>query len=138
MRAEDNPSGTPVRLRLAGHQRYIRVARAVSSSLAAARGFDVEEIDDLRIAVDELCTALLALGNGCDITLEFSDDESEGDCVVVTGFAPTSVDGDAPQWRDADHDLARQLLDVVATEYSVSHEGGAVSFFLRQRRRSTS
>lgn len=137
MRSDADQPGTPVRLRLAGHQRYIRVARAVASSLAAARGFDVDEIDDLRIAVDELCNALLALGNGCDITLEFSD-EIEGDCVVVEGFAPTVADGDAPQWGDADHDLARQLLDVVATEYSVRRDGAAVCFFLRQRRRTSS
>jgi hypothetical protein len=138
MKPEADPPATPVRLRLAGHQRYIRVARAVASSLAAARGFDVDEIDDLRIAVDELCNALLALGNGCDITLEFSDDEGEGDCVVVTGFAPTPADGDAPQWEDADHDLARQLLDVVATEYTVRRHDDAVSFLLRQRRKPTS
>jgi hypothetical protein len=127
---------SPVRLQLAAHQRYIRVARAVASSLAAARGFDVEEIDDLRIAVDELCNALLALGDATSITLELTDDATGDGSVLITGSSPAREDGSgAAAWSDPSFDLARQILDVVATEYEIGARGDDVVFWLRQARR---
>jgi serine/threonine-protein kinase RsbW len=38
---------------------YVSVLRTVTASLAARRDFTIEEIDDLRIAVDEACALLL-------------------------------------------------------------------------------
>lgn len=38
---------------------YVAVLRAVTASLAARRDFTLDEIDDLRIAVDEACALLL-------------------------------------------------------------------------------
>jgi serine/threonine-protein kinase RsbW len=38
---------------------YIAVLRTVTASLAARRDFTLDEIDDLRIAVDEACALLL-------------------------------------------------------------------------------
>ena len=38
---------------------YIRLARLVASGLAAQVNFNLDDIEDLRIAVDELCSALV-------------------------------------------------------------------------------
>ena len=38
---------------------YIRLARLVASGLAAQMNFTLDDIEDLRIAVDELCSALV-------------------------------------------------------------------------------
>ena len=46
-----------VRLELPIASQYIRVARLVASGLGASAGLDVDAVDDLRIAVDELCAA---------------------------------------------------------------------------------
>ena len=53
-----------VRLELPVESQYIRVARLVASGLGATAGLDVDAVDDLRIAVDELCAALFEVGDG--------------------------------------------------------------------------
>jgi anti-sigma regulatory factor (Ser/Thr protein kinase) len=50
MAADDEP----VRLILPAGTRYLRVARLVASSLATMAGADLDGVEDLRIAVDEL------------------------------------------------------------------------------------
>jgi serine/threonine-protein kinase RsbW len=50
----------PVELVIPADTRAVRLARLVTSGVASASGFDVEEVEDLRIAVDELCAVLLA------------------------------------------------------------------------------
>jgi hypothetical protein len=127
---------SPVRLQLAAHQRYIRVARAVASSMATARGFDVEEIDDLRIAIDELCNALITLGDASSISLELTDDEDDGGGVLIMGSSPAASADGIEGWSDPTYDLARQILDVVATEYQIWQKDDQILFILRQRRRA--
>ncbi len=123
-------SESPVRLHLAAHQRYLRVARAAAASLGAANGFDVEEIDDLRIAVDELCSALLELGDSSGITLELADQDG---AIIVRGRA-TAQPGAIARWSEEHFELARQILRVVATEYHLDEREGALCFVLCQRR----
>jgi serine/threonine-protein kinase RsbW len=42
----------------------VHVLRAVASSVAARLDFPYDDIDDLRISIDEACAQLLAMGNG--------------------------------------------------------------------------
>ena len=44
---------------------YVRVARLASGDMAERAGFSVAEIDDVRLAVDELCAILIAAGGDC-------------------------------------------------------------------------
>ena len=53
------PTST-VHLEIPASGAYLSVARAAATGLAAQLQFTYEEIDDLRIAVDEACTQLLA------------------------------------------------------------------------------
>ncbi|MCB1003894.1 MAG: hypothetical protein KDB35_06875 [Acidimicrobiales bacterium] len=50
----------PVRLHLPADSRYLRLLRLVASSMAADLGFPVDELEEVRVAVDELGSALLA------------------------------------------------------------------------------
>ena len=43
-----------IELVLPADTRLVRVARLVASGVATAAGFDVDEVEDLRIAVDEV------------------------------------------------------------------------------------
>ena len=54
----EQPVG-PVELTVPASSEHLRVLRLVSASLAASVGLDVDQLDDLRIAVDELCAQLL-------------------------------------------------------------------------------
>lgn len=120
-----------MRLQLAAHQRYLRVARAAASSLGAANGFGDEDLEDLRIAVDELCSALLELGDTSGITLELAD---QAGTIVVRGRAAADA-GSLARWNDEHFALARQILRVVATEYHLDERDGELSFVLRQEHR---
>lgn len=65
MKSVTTPSGASdltadtIELSLPGHPRHLSAARAVAASLGADLGFDVDEIDDLRLAVDEALSVLL-------------------------------------------------------------------------------
>jgi len=48
-----------IELTVPAHSSYVSVLRTVTASLAATRDFTIEEIDDLRIAVDEASSLLL-------------------------------------------------------------------------------
>jgi len=48
-----------VLLRLPGEPAFLRVARVTASGLASRMGFSIDEVDDLRLAVDELCRPLV-------------------------------------------------------------------------------
>lgn len=49
----------PVDITVPATSEHLRILRLVSASLAASIGLDVDRLDDLRIAVDELCSLLI-------------------------------------------------------------------------------
>ena len=54
---------------------YLSVLRTATAGLAARLDFTIDEIEDLRIAVDEACAMLLSQAiSGADITCEFTLD----------------------------------------------------------------
>ncbi|HEX5587825.1 MAG TPA: ATP-binding protein, partial [Acidimicrobiia bacterium] len=62
---------------------YLRLARLATADVGSRAGFGYEEIDDLRIAVSELCT-LISGHEGATLTLDFWFDEAS---VTVAGQA---------------------------------------------------
>ena len=52
-------SRTPVEIRLPADSAYLSVLRTATAGLAARLDFTLDEIEDLRIAVDEACAMLL-------------------------------------------------------------------------------
>lgn len=57
--ADHGESNETVQLTVPADPAYVSVVRTVTASLAARRDFTIEEIDDLRIAVDEASALLL-------------------------------------------------------------------------------
>ncbi len=70
-----------------GTPAFLRLARLTSADAGSRAGFDYEDIDDLRIAVSELCS-LISDADGADITLEFS---VEPGVVGVAGRATSTA-----------------------------------------------
>jgi hypothetical protein len=58
-----------VKLEVGGDHRHVRIARLVASGVASLAGFDVESVEDLRIAVDEGCVWLIEHGHGAPLRL---------------------------------------------------------------------
>jgi hypothetical protein len=114
-----------VRLELPIESQYIRVARLVASGLGASAGLDVDAVDDLRIAVDELCAALFEVG-GSKVELTFAVGP---DNVEVTGRTATES---VAAFEPARLVLSRQILDVACDQYSLSLDGGIARFTMRK------
>jgi serine/threonine-protein kinase RsbW len=72
---------------------YLSVLRTATAGLAARLDFTIDEIEDLRIAVDEACAMLLPQAvPGADITCEFRLEEAS----IRVGVSVLTVDGEQP------------------------------------------
>jgi hypothetical protein len=114
-----------VRLSVPGSLEYVRVVRLTAAAVAARAGFDVEEIEDLRVAVDELASVVVEAGGGREIAFAFSNLAGS---FVVEGSAPVATE---PRLDD----LTRQILSVVVDAFEISTADGVAHF--RASKRST-
>ena len=119
-----------IELVLPADTRLVRVARLVASGVATTAGFDVDEVEDLRIAVDELCTALVEGGDGSALLLGFDLGDGE---VTVVGSTKSSGSAAFEPDRLA---LSRQILAVVVDEHDISADHGQISVRVHKRRPS--
>jgi len=102
-----------VEVRLPAAGAYLSVLRTATAGLAARLDFTLDEIEDLRIAVDEACAILLQQAvPGSVLSCEF---RLVGDSLRVTVSAPTT-DGRAPE-RDT---FAWTVLSALAGEVESS------------------
>jgi len=130
-------AGDRIELRFPARGDLVVLARLVTSAIATRAGFDVEELEDLRLAVGELC--LLALqGSDArhgDLRLELT---VLGDGVAITcSLERASTTGDTEPSADeveAAH-LSEQILTALVDEHGRQSEDGAVRAWLRKRRR---
>ncbi|HET9559230.1 MAG TPA: ATP-binding protein, partial [Actinomycetota bacterium] len=99
-----------VHLEIPASGAYLAVVRAAATGLAAQLQFTYEEIDDLRIAVDEACTQLLARrGSATTLNVAYHLDDAELR-VDVSIEAPDRGD---PLARDT---FAWQILSAMTDE----------------------
>jgi serine/threonine-protein kinase RsbW len=117
-----------IELVLPADSRLVRVARLVASGVATTAGFDVEEIEDLRIAVDELCTALVEGGDGGPLLLGF--DLGDGEVSILGTTTASGVAAFEPE-RLA---LSRQILAVVVDDHELHTDHGQIVVRLHKRR----
>jgi serine/threonine-protein kinase RsbW len=123
--------GGRIELSLPSDSRYMRLARLMASGVATSCGLPLEEVEDFRIAVDELCATLIELGNGDPVRLAF---ELTEDALVVVGTTAASV---ADSIDDDRLNLSRQILDVVTDGHGLERSGDMVAFTARKRLRGS-
>jgi hypothetical protein len=95
--------------------------------MASLLGFDLDAVEDLRIAVDELCSHLLETGDGSSLVLEFKIVDS---AVEVTGRTPLKEDAAVDEERQ---ELSAQILAVTCETYWVRLDKPDAAFWLRSR-----
>ena len=119
-----------VHLTIPASSRYLRLARLTAAGLAGDLGYPVDAIEDLRIAVDELCAAIIEDTNPSD-ELELTYSEEDGGLVVegICGARSTK----APEL----HSVARELLNMLADKYSIGATDGRRNFRLVKYAEST-
>lgn len=89
-----------VTVRMPADGAYLSVLRTATAGLAARLDFTLDEIEDLRIAVDEACAMLLGQAiPGSDLTCGFRlDEDSMKISVSVSCVAPRLPAGDTFAW----------------------------------------
>ena len=110
-----------VKLEIPASAEYLRLARLAAADIGARAGFSYEDIDDLRIAVDELCYAIGAADGSA--RLELSYRVSPGN-VTVEG----QCDGEAALTPPTE--LARAIVAAVVDSFSIPADHGQRSFQL--------
>ena len=127
-------TGGDVRLVVPAAPEYLRLVRLTAAGLASRLGFTFDEVEDLRIAVDELCFHLL--GEPDDevppddlrtMDLVYS---AGADFITITGR--TGLSGAIPEPSE----LSEQILDALVDEHEVSGDDGMITFRLKKQRES--
>jgi serine/threonine-protein kinase RsbW len=128
--------GDQVMLTFPARGDLVVLARLVASAISSRVGFDIEELEDLRLAVGELC--LLALqgsdANHGDLRLEFtvSTESLDISCTLV-GAAP-AIGSRGADGADAD-ELSEQILAALVDDHGREQHDGSVRAWLRKRRK---
>lgn len=115
-----------VLLRFPARPEFLRLARLAAADVGTRAGFDYEEIEDLRIAVSELC-AMLSNDHGAELSLVFT---VAAESVTVEGSSPQSDTEVASE----DLALAQALVAAVVDEHALSTDGDRTTFHLVKRR----
>ena len=126
--AKVSSSDDIVELRLPADGAYLSVLRTATAGLAARLDFTLDEIEDLRIAVDEACALLLT-----DVP-----DKGELQCIFALSPEALSVTVTAPSRTGRlprRHTFAWTVLTALAGEVDADvTEDGRVSINLLKRR----
>lgn len=119
-----------IELTLPPDSRYMRLARLMASGVATTCGLPLEEVEDFRIAVDELCATLIEVGDGRPLHLAF---DFTDEALTVEGRTGAQED----RFLDEDRlNLSRQILDVVTDGHRLDHEDDHAVFSARKLLRS--
>jgi hypothetical protein len=121
-----------VRLVVPARPELLRLARVTAAGLAGRLGFSYDEIEDLRLAIDELCFGLTGpTGRHGTVELVYS---VEPDCLEVTGLGHFDEDI-APVGLT---DLSRVILEALVDDHGLSSGPEGPSFRLVKRRHPSS
>jgi serine/threonine-protein kinase RsbW len=107
---------------------YLAVLRTATAGLAARLGMTLDEIEDLRIAVDEACAILLPIAaTGSDVT-----------CTFHVTPAALNIDVAVPVVRGGvlpgSQSFAWQVLTALAGEVNPEHvDGNAIIRLIKRR-----
>ena len=115
------------------HAEAVVLARLQVAGVARLADLDVDEIADLRLAIEELCVALLALDREHDgrlhLTLEWGDAVIAATCVLE--------DAGRVSWGEGDElsELSSQILGALVDEHGLDRVGeGSPRAWLRKKR----
>lgn len=116
-------NGDVIRLQFPARPDYILAVRLAVSAVAQRVGFDIEDIEDLKVASAEACTLLLAAGaRTVDISLEVQDG-------LTLLF---EARGCAAQSAEEGDGMSQYLLDALVDACEMSGDGEVKSVRLKK------
>ena len=107
---ETEPGTGEIRLEIPAAPEYLRLARLAVADVGARAGWSYEDIDDLRIAVDELCYAIGAGAEHGRLTLSYQVAQQ---AIEVRGTGSDTTPLAAPG------ELARAIIAAVVDEFDL-------------------
>ena len=120
-----------VEMRIPADVAYVSTLRLTAASLGARCGLTVDDIEDLRLAVDEACALLLPLADAAG-TLDARFEVTDGRLAVATSVP--APDGAQPDRSG----FAWTVLGALATSVEVAHEAGRATITVTKARGSSS
>lgn len=96
-----------------------------ASGLGSRLGFNIDEVDDLRLALDELCFALIGKGGDGDLKLTYVLEEH---ALVIAG----EVAKETSRISEL-NELSRQILSALVDEHELTDTETTRSFTLTKR-----
>jgi serine/threonine-protein kinase RsbW len=123
----ERPDGDVVEVRVPADVAYVSTLRLTAAGLAARCDLTVDDIEDLRLAVDEACALLLPHAGAGD-TLEARFALARGN-LSVQASVPAADDGEPDR-----HGFAWTVLGALASSVEVSRADGRLVISLSKRR----
>jgi serine/threonine-protein kinase RsbW len=117
----DHP--TEVLLELPATAEFLRLARLAAADLGSRAGFTYDEIEDLRIGVDELCHSVMSVGGRGTVALRYL---LYDDHLVVEGHGPPVEHGR----EDKRSELSKTIVAAVVDEHELARDGDGLRFRL--------
>lgn len=105
--------GDELRLRMPAAGPYTRLARVAVTGLATRLGFSIDEVEDLRVAVADVCTRLIAIvpeAEHLDVTFVVGD----ANLVIDVGVDGTDASGHRVELDELTADLRDASVDELA------------------------
>jgi serine/threonine-protein kinase RsbW len=130
---EARPDGDVVEVRVPADGAYVATLRLTSASLAARCDLTIDDIEDLRLAVDEACALLLPHAQpGSAMLARFE---------LAAGRLEVTTTVDSPDASSASPDrsgFAWSVLSALASDVEVKGDGGHLSITVTKRREGAS
>ena len=120
-----DPSAPVVEVRIPPDPAYVRIARLAAGDMGGRVGFSIDELDDVRLAVDELCSILIGAG-GHVLALRMQIQERT---LIIEGRTPD------PRAVIEASDLSEMLLRALVDSWSLSNQDREVCFEMHKQAR---
>jgi serine/threonine-protein kinase RsbW len=118
--ATAEPREDVVRLQVPAALEYVRIVRLTGSGVASRLGFDIEEIENLRVALDELASMTIDVAGPGELEITFYTTDTE---LRIVGRAPVAEGVEVGV-----EPLTAQILKAVIDDYELGTDDGFVRF----------
>lgn len=108
-------------LEIPAQPEFVFLARVTAAKLAARQGFTFDEIEDLRLAIDEILACLIGISDpAVQVRIRFLDTDPG---LRVSGFSERRGEGDPTL-----NEMSQLILNALVDEHSVGETDGNPSF----------
>jgi len=128
-----SPSAPVIEMEVPPRAEFVRTVRLVVAGIGSVARFNLEEIEDLKLAAGEACYAALSALQSSQAPVRLSARVlSEG---VELRVGPVSVEGSTLDWPPPDSQVGLALVEQVVDELSLeSLDGGRWIRILKRHR----